>query len=605
MRVLVLEDVKSTRVLVQRRLEKMGHEVDTAGNGQQGYQLAGANKYDVIISDIKMPHWDGFKFIEAMQVIGPHLPIIIVTGSEDDTEVLERLNQYENVMAVLPKPFDFNILEDLLTHVSVKSHGSVQKKARIVCTIGPASNDPSTLGKLILAGMDVVRLNFSHGTYDDHERALKAVRMAEENWNKPIAVLQDLCGPKIRVGKVENGQVEIIAGDMITIKKEEVLGNKRAISTIAPEILDDIVPGDPVLLDDGLLELKVLKKDASGVVCEIVVGGVLKSGKGINLPATQLSLPSVTEKDWRDLDWALDHSIDYVALSFVRHPDEIREIKQYIAEANKRDLRVVAKIEKPEAVNNIKEIIEVSDAIMIARGDMGVELPAVRVPHIQQEIIHLCWRMNTPVITATQMLDSMTINARPTRAEVTDVSTAVFEGTDAVMLSQETATGVDPVNVVRTMAAIIGEQERYGEQIVTGPEHLFAETESNPSLILVAGIKNTAATILLDAGGKLYPVLSKWSRRVPSLLVTKSLHVARHACLYKNIIPIIIRDDLDRNAMVFKAMDHAVQMGCIREGDLISVVEGARMTRAGMDQEGAFQLVRVPGKDREVIELTL
>ncbi len=594
MRILVLEDAKSTQLLVKKRFEKAGHLVDAVDNGHQGFQLATANIYDVIISDIRMPHWDGFKFIEAMQVVCPHLPIIIVSSADKEQGVVERLAKHGNVKALLPKPLDFNYLFKLLADIRIQSHVGVNKKARIVCTIGPASSDTKTIGQMILAGMDVARLNFSHGSHEQHSLTLQAVREAEENWNKPIAVLQDLCGPKIRTSSMEDGQVLLEAGKTLIIQKEEIVGNAERISTIAPEILDDLELGDPILLDDGLLELKVTGIEPEEVTCEVVAGGLLKSSKGMNLPATALSLPSVTKKDWRDLDWALEHSVDYVALSFVRNAEEIREIKRYITKKKKRDLRVVAKIEKPEAVNNIKEIIEVSDAIMIARGDMGVELPAARVPRIQQEIIRLCWQMNTPVITATQMLDSMTTNSRPTRAEVTDVSTAINEGTDAVMLSQETATGTNPVNVVRTMASIICEEENYSHLDTDQYEQLMAENVSNPVLTAVASFSNTTATLLLDAEGHLYPVLSKWSRKVPSILVTKSMNVARHASLYKNMTPLIIRDELGRDATVFRALEMALQIGCIREGDLISVVEGERLTQGGIDQSGALQLVVVP-----------
>ena len=593
MRILILEDGKSTQLLVKKRLEKENHTVEAVDNGHQGFQLATTNSYDAIISDIRMPHWDGFKFIEAMQVVCPHLPIIIMTSADKNQQVLAKLKEYANVLAISPKPVDFTLLFKILAKLQVQSHVGINKKARIVCTIGPASSDAKTLGQMIVAGMDVARLNFSHGSYEQHAETLLAVREAEEQWNKPIAVLQDLCGPKIRTGHMENGQINIEAGKPIVIQKKQIVGNATRISTIAPEILSDLQVGDPVLLDDGLLELKVTQVDKDEVTCEVIVGGILKSGKGMNLPGTPLSLPSVTAKDWRDLDWGLEHSVDYVALSFVRTADEIRTIKDYIAAAGKRDVRVVAKIEKPEAVNHIKEIIQVSDAIMIARGDMGVELPAARVPRIQQEIIRLCWQMNTPVITATQMLDSMTTNSRPTRAEVTDVSTAIKEGTDAVMLSQETATGYDPVNVVRTMASIICEEEHYTDLDPEQYQQLLEENVANPVLTAVASFSNTAATLLLDPEGKLYPVLSKWSRKVPSILVTKSMHVARHASLYKNIIPFIIRDELDRDATVFRAIELALQMGCIRQGDLISVVEGERSTKTGINQSGALQLVRV------------
>ncbi len=453
MRVLLLEDAKSTQVLVKERLKKKGYTVEAVDNGHQGFQMASTNRYDVIISDIMMPHWDGFKFIDAMQVINPQVPIIVVTSADKEKELVDRLELCPNVKQLLPKPVNFEILFDLLANIQSQNHTDIQKKARIVCTTGPASCDPSTLGKMIIAGMDVVRLNFAHGDYAQHERTLHAIRLAEENWNKPIAVLLDLRGPKLQVGKMEGGQAELQPGKNIAIQKEDILGNSTVISTSMPNILDDLKIGDRVLIDEGLLELKVIRtdKEEEEVVCEVIVGGLLKSGKSIHLPTTELSLPSVTPKDWQDIDWALNHSVEYVVLSFVRQAQDVQEVKNHIAASGKHDLRVIAKIEKPEAVNNIREIVEVSDAIMIARGDMGIELPTAKIPRIQKEIIKLCWELNTPVITATQMLDSMTVQSRPTRAEVTDVSTAINEGTDAVMLSQETATGIDPVNVVRTM----------------------------------------------------------------------------------------------------------------------------------------------------------
>ena len=593
MRILVLEDSKPTQHLLRSRLELAGYTVDTAGNGHQGFKMATSNAYDIILSDLAMPHWDGFKFIEAIQVISPHLPILVITSSHEDQETLQRLEQYQSVLGVIAKPFDFDALFIRLASIPRQTHTSVNKKAKIVCTIGPASNSLDMLGKMILAGMDVARLNFSHGSYESHEATLLALREAEKNWEKPIAVIQDLSGPKIRTGVMQGGAIMLHAGEVVIIQAEPVDGTPERFSTITPEILGDLRVGDPVLLDDGLLELRVLKEGAAEVHCEVIVGGPLKSHKGINLPATTLSLPSITDKDWRDLDWGLSHSIDYVALSFVRTADEIRAIKEYIQASGKRNLKVVAKIEKPEAVENIKEIVEASDAIMIARGDMGVELPAARVPRIQERIIQLCWKMNTPVITATQMLDSMTTNARPTRAEVTDVSMAIKEGTDAVMLSQETAIGFDPVNAVRTMASIICEEERYAKPSAEHFQALVADAAIHTALSAVANLSATTATLLLDPDGTLYPTLSKWNRKVPILLVTKSLHVARHATLYNNIFPLIIRDELMRTEMVFRSMAMALEWGYIRLGEIIAVVEGARITRSGIRQMAAVQVIRV------------
>lgn len=590
MHILVLEDAKSIQRLVAARLEKAGHTVDAVDNGQQGFRLATAQSYDVIISDIRMPLWDGMKFVEAMQVICPHLPIIIVTTDHDQPEVIQRLDKCVNVKAVLPKPHNFETLFQLLSTIRPQSQTAVSKMSRIICTIGPASSDEETLGRMIIAGMDVVRLNFSHGSYEQHEQSLLAVREAERRWDRPIAVLQDLCGPKIRVGKMADGGARLEAGAEIIIQKEEITGSSTRISTIAPEIIADLKEGDPVLLDDGLLELRVTSAGENEAHCQVVTGGLLKSGKGMNLPATQLSMPSVTEKDWKDLEWGLNNSVDYVALSFVRTAEEILEIKEHIAKAGNTRIKVIAKIEKPEAVNNIRSIIEATDGIMIARGDMGVELPAARVPGIQRKIIQQCWAMNTPVITATQMLDSMTINPRPTRAEVTDVSTAIEGGTDAVMLSQETAVGVDPVNVVRTMASISFEAEHAsGQQFpVTSPEQ-----DPGSFLSTVSRLQDIKAVMLLDPGGTLFPLLSKWNRRVVNIMVTQSQAIARRASLFKNITPLIIDEQLHRTEIIRRATARAIEMGCLCSGDRVAVVEGPHLTKEGIEQDGAIQVVKV------------
>lgn len=592
-RILLVEDNKTQQKLVRERLAKAGHVIDVVDNGHQGFILATSNSYDVILSDIVMPHWDGFKFIEAVQVACPHLPIIIISSLAHKTETLERLQNYANVVKILNKPIDFSILEETLEPLPSQSHARLNKMARIVATIGPSSTDKTILGKMILAGMDVARLNFSHGTYASHEKTLQAIREAEEQWEKPIAVLVDLSGPKIRTGKMKGDCIELSPENSIVIQSEAILGTPERISTISPEILADLKTGDTILLDDGHLELRVKEPGIAEVCCEIVVGGKLRSNKGMNLPETELSVPSVTNKDWQDLDWALNHSVDYIALSFVRTASEIEEIKAYIAESQNPDLRVIAKIEKPEAVKNIGEIISAADAIMIARGDMGVELPAARVPRIQQRIINLCWEANTPVITATQMLDSMTTNIRPTRAEVTDVSVAIFEGTDAVMLSQETATGIDPVNVVRTMASIICEEESYAKLSIDKYQKLVEETSLNPALSAVASLGSTRANILFDPEGILYPALSKWNRKVTSILITRSLQVARHASLYNNIVPLIVDGENNRTTLVSKAISRVCEEGYIKKGDVVAVIEGEFTSPSGIRQIGTLQLIEI------------
>ncbi len=592
-RILLLEDSSPVRHLMQVRLQKAGYTVEAVTNGHQGFHLATSNAYDAIVSDIHMPHWDGFQFIEAIQAICPQLPIILVTATHADMATSSRLHGLTNVLAVLPKPVDFDLLFTHLQSVTSQHYPKINKMARIVCTIGPACNATETLGKMILAGMDVARLNFSHGNHDQHEQTLAAIREAEQTWDKPIAVLQDLCGPKIRTGAMQDGAITLEKGASLVIRKAAVLGTPEEISTINPTILQDLRRGDPILLDDGLLELQVTQPGRDAVTCAVIAGGILKSHKGINLPSTKLSLPSITQKDWQDIDWALAHSIDYVALSFVRTAEEIHQVKAYIKKAETRDIKVVAKIEKPEAVQHIQEIIQAADAVMIARGDMGVELPAAKIPRIQERIITLCREHNTPVITATQMLDSMTTNSKPSRAEVTDVSMAIKEGTDAVMLSQETATGVNPVNVVRTMSSIISEEERYTEPPAVQFKQLQQDASVKAALSGVAGIMDIAVVLLLDPEGQVYTSLSKWNRRIPILLVTNSVHRARHACLYNNIFPLIIKKELGHTELIKTALTKARERGYVKVGDQVACMEGHRTTQAGFQQIGAVRVIRV------------
>ncbi|MFH1216714.1 MAG: pyruvate kinase [Pseudomonadota bacterium] len=592
MRILLLEDAPVISALLTSQLTKMGHTVDAVENGQQGFHKATYRHYDLVISDIVMPKWDGYKFMEAMLVIAPRCPIIVISSSEEEKSVRGKLSNFSNVIGFLPKPVRAAKLEELLDRVKLHHNEKVRKLTRIVCTLGPASESPEILSKIVLAGMDIARLNFSHGTYEEHERRLLAVRAAEEKWSRPIAVLMDLCGPKLRTGPMRDGAVILKYGTNVIIQAEPMQGTSERFSTIAPEFLRDLRVGDPVLLDDGLLELAVEKAGENEVVCRVVAGGALKSSKGINLPITPLSLPSITEKDKRDLAWGMEHSIDFVALSFVRSAREILEIKELISQG-RRKIKVVAKIEKPEAVENIDEIIKVTDAVMIARGDLGVELPASRVPWIQREIIRRCWRANIPVITATQMLESMTTNHRPTRAEVTDVSVAVREGTDAVMLSGETAIGVNPVNVIRTMAAIISEEELHTEPVEDHCELLRSNKGFNPALVAAASLGDATAIMVLDLKGEIYRHMSKWNRSKPTLLVTNSVHVARHSCIYKNISTIIIRENLTRDQIVMQAQEEARQKGVLAKGDVLAVVEGARLTQGGIPQTGSFQLIQV------------
>ena len=337
----------------------------------------------------------------------------------------------------------------------------MHQKAKIIATVGPASREKKTLIDLIEAGADVFRLNFSHGTHLDHQKTIDMVREINAELGTHIALLQDLQGPKIRVNEVENDGVAITEHQTLIITTDDILGNKERVSTSYKLLAQDVKVGDSIIIDDGNLEVKVTSVQGEDVYTEVIYGGILKSRKGINLPNTVISAPSLTEKDYTDLEYGLGQNLDWVALSFVRKASDIIELQKMI-KAKGSYTKIIAKIEKPEALENIDEIIAATDGIMVARGDLGVEIPGEQVPIWQKTIIEKCNRKGKPVIVATQMMESMVDNPRPTRAETNDVANAILDGTDAVMLSAESASGKYPVEAVRAMANTIANIEDAG-----------------------------------------------------------------------------------------------------------------------------------------------
>jgi pyruvate kinase len=372
----------------------------------------------------------------------------------------------------------------------------MSKRTKIVATVGPASESEETLIALANAGVNVFRLNFSHGTHEDHLERIKKIRKINKEHGFTCAILQDLQGPKIRVGEMEGGNagVELIAGNSFIFTNETVIGNAQRASTPYKGMFQDVVLGDRILMDDGKLEVKVVAvdKEKQEVITEVVYGGLLKQKKGVNLPNTNISQPSVTDKDWADLDFGLANDVDWIALSFVRTAKEIIDIKEYIQSKGSM-AKVIAKLEKPEAITNMDEIIEATDAVMVARGDLGVEMPAEEVPIIQKVLIHKCHLAAKPVIVATQMLESMIESPTPTRAEVGDVANAVLDGADAVMLSAESASGKYPILSVETMSKTILHVEKYGDPTrlyyrhhtrVSTPEYV-SKDKDNDNVIMV------------------------------------------------------------------------------------------------------------------------
>ncbi|MDZ7319842.1 MAG: pyruvate kinase, partial [candidate division KSB1 bacterium] len=351
------------------------------------------------------------------------------------------------------------------------------RKTKIVCTLGPATHSEAMISRLIQAGMNVARLNFSHGSHAEHLKMIKTIRRMAARLGQPIAILQDLQGPKLRVGKMKNGAIELKKNQLIVITTEEILGDEYRISTTYKQLPDDVRPGDKILLDDGLLQVEVMEIKDRQVHCRVLEGGKLSDHKGINLPGIDISQPSLTEKDRADLEFGINNGVDLVAMSFVRQADDVRQVKEIIYQQQK-DILVIAKLEKPDAILHLKAILQEADGVMIARGDLGVELPLPKVPSLQKQIIRLARRLGKPVITATQMLESMRFNSRPTRAEVSDVANAIFDGTDAVMLSAETATGNYPIETVEMMAKIITEAEKEREHLFSPQRFRDERTQS-------------------------------------------------------------------------------------------------------------------------------
>jgi pyruvate kinase len=419
-------------------------------------------------------------------------------------------------------------------------------RTKIIATMGPACGDVETLHSLFDAGVDVCRLNFSHGSLEEHLQMLRNIRQAAMRADSPIAVLGDLCGPKIRLGKIADidgtGGMPVAVGDEIIIQQAEIVGHDRRVSATYPGLIDDLRVGDRVLIEDGLLRFVVTDKASNEIQMRCTAGGVLKSRKGVNLPHTPVNLPSITERDWECVDWAIENDLDYLALSFVRKPDEIDLLREHLR--NKiNDIHIIAKIEKSEAIEHVDAIIDTADGLMIARGDLGVEMDVAQVPIIQKDLIRRCHTAGKPVIVATQMLQSMIENSSPTRAEVSDVANAIFDGTDAVMLSGETSVGKFPVGAVHTMSHVAGVTEEYliGSRLNNEPPLKLK------SMQLSAAAANGVRRITEDLEVKLVVVYSQTgatarifskSRLSPPIVALSSDHRAlRQMALHWGVIP--------------------------------------------------------------------
>ncbi len=459
-------------------------------------------------------------------------------------------------------------------------------RTKLICTMGPSSESPERIEALVRAGMSCARLNFSHGDYDEYARAIDLIRETADRLDTPVAILQDLQGPKIRIGTIEGRSIELRSGEMVRLRAGDGVGTPSLLTTTYRELPQDVQPDDRILLDDGRLVLLVEEVEAEDTVrTRVMEGGILREKKGINLPGVHISTPALTEKDRRDLAFGVEHGVDYVALSFVRRGQDIVDLKQEIA-AHDGDIPVIAKLEKPQGVDNLDEILAEAAGVMIARGDLGVELPPERVPILQKEIIRRANEAKRLVIVATQMLESMTTSLRPTRAEASDIANAIFDGTDAVMLSSETATGEHPVEAVQMMERIIAaaevERERTAWHRRRGTELTedFAQAICDAATLVAAEV-GAKFIVAFTQSGSTAGLLAKYRPHVPLLAFTPHPNVRSRLALHWGVTPLVteIAHSIDR--LIANLELRLMEEGLARKGEIIVMVCGAPLDVGG------------------------
>ena len=455
-------------------------------------------------------------------------------------------------------------------------------RTKIVATLGPASSTPETIKKMVKAGMNVARLNFSHGSYDDHARTVSMLRSIEEELDTPITILQDLQGPKIRVGQLPEGAIDLIEGESLNLLPvADFNGQPNTISIDYPHLAEEAHPGAQILLDDGLLELKIEEISGNAVRCQVIKGGFLKSRKGVNLPNLNLRLPSLTEKDKQDLEFGISQGVDWVSLSFVRQAEDVRNLKELLAEKG-ADIPVIAKIEKTQAIANLESILDECDGLMVARGDLGVEISAEKVPMLQKRIIRMCNQRGIPVITATQMLDSMIHNPRPTRAEANDVANAIIDGTDAVMLSGESAVGDFPVQAVEMMARIANDVEK-DIHFINNPPAKIDETHAlSEALNVIDQTVPLRCIVAFTSTGYSARIASGERPRAPVIALTPSIDAYHRLNLIWGVKPLLLdyQEETFENALK-QAENFLVNRNLAAPGDRVLVMGGIPMQRSG------------------------
>ncbi|MES3703899.1 pyruvate kinase [Staphylococcus arlettae] len=455
------------------------------------------------------------------------------------------------------------------------------RKTKIVCTIGPASESEEMLEKLMKAGMNVARLNFSHGDHAEHQARIDSIRRVSKRLGKTVAILLDTKGPEIRTHNMKNGGIELEKGTEVIVSMTEVEGTPEKFSVTYDNLINDVDEGSYILLDDGLIELQVkqINKDQNEVVCDVLNTGELKNKKGVNLPGVKVNLPGITDKDAEDIVFGIQQEVDFIAASFVRRPSDVLDIRKLLEDNNNETISIIPKIENQEGIDNIEAILEVSDGLMVARGDMGVEIPPESVPMVQKDLIRKCNKLGKPVITATQMLDSMQRNPRATRAEASDVANAIYDGTDAVMLSGETAAGSYPEEAVKTMRniAVSAEAAQDYKKLLSDRTKLVQTSLVNAIGVSVAHTAlnlNVKAIVAATESGSTARTISKYRPKSDIIAVTPKGFTARQCALVWGVYPVVKEGRKTTDALLNNAVATAVETERVNNGDLIIITAG-------------------------------
>ena len=460
------------------------------------------------------------------------------------------------------------------------------RKTKIVCTMGPNLFEKGLIRQLMLAGMDVARFNFSHDTHENHLKRFKEVCRVRDELGLPVATMLDTKGPEIRTGNFAEGRVVLDAGQLFTLTTEDVVGDETRVSVTYKNLPRDVKPGSSILIDDGLVGLTVEHVTDTDVCCRVNNGGAISNHKGVNIPGAHLTMPFVSEKDHDDILFAIENGFDFIAASFTRNADDIMQIRHIMQEKSCDTISIIAKIENMEGVQNIDEILRVADAIMVARGDMGVEIPLEDVPALQKMLIKKCVAAGKPVITATQMLDSMMKNPRPTRAEATDVANAIYDGTSAIMLSGETAAGSFPVESVKTMALIARTTENdidYKKRFSRRESDVFCNiaTAISHATVTTAHDLNAKAIVTVTKQGQTARLISKYRPTCPIISCTPSERICRQMNLSWGVLPLMIQEETNSDELLLHAVESAKKAGYIHTGDMVVITAGLPLGISG------------------------